>query len=101
MHFIEKDPALKHMSDISFYFSMPYQEQQRYFHELDAKITYKNMMDKKRDTFLAEGRAEGSYKEKLETAQKMKQDKMPIDLIMKYTGLTREELEAIPVTPQN
>ena len=42
-----------------------------------------------------------AYKEKLETAQKMKQDKMPIDLIMKYTGLTREEIDAIPVPPQN
>jgi hypothetical protein len=109
MPFIEKDPAIKHMSDISYYFSMPYQEQQKYFHELDAKITYKNMMDKKIDTSRAEGRAkglaegikEGSYKEKLETAQKMKQDNLPVELIIKYTGLTREEIDAIPVPPQN
>ena len=59
------------------------------------------MMDKKIDTSRAEGMLQGSYKEKLETAQKMKQDNLPVELIIKYTGLTRKEIEAIPVPPQN
>ncbi len=76
MPFIEKDPALKHMSDISYYFSMPYLEQQSYFHEIDAKITYKNMiakkMDKMRAVATAEGHAEGERQKAIEIARNLK-----------------------------
>ena len=41
------------------------------------------------------GRAEGHMEEKLETARKMKADGMPTDLIVKYTGLTVEEIHAL------
>lgn len=37
----------------------------------------------------------GQQKEKIETAQKMKADGMPIELITKYTGLAAEEIEAL------
>jgi predicted transposase/invertase (TIGR01784 family) len=38
-----------------------------------------------------EGIWEGTRKEKLETARKMKADNMPINLIAKYTGLTEQQ----------
>ena len=95
MPFTEKDSAIKHLSDISYYFSMSYQEQQRYFHERDAEITYNNMMNKKRDTFLAEGRAEGEKLKAIETAKKMKEKNMSIEDIIYVSGLTKEEIEAL------
>ena len=42
-----------------------------------------------------EGRAEGSRKNAVETAARMKQDKLPFELISKYTGLSEEEIEAL------
>ena len=42
-----------------------------------------------------EGRAEGSRKNAVETAARMKQDKLPFELISKYTGLSKEEIEAL------
>ena len=48
---------------------------------------------------LAEGRAEGETigieKNRRENALKMKADKMPVELIAKYTGLTVEEIAAL------
>ena len=44
---------------------------------------------------LAKGEAEGARKEKAETALKMKSDHLPLDTIMKYTGLTAEEIDAL------
>ena len=42
-----------------------------------------------------EGRAEGRNDEKLDTARRMKNDGMPVELISKYTGLTVNEIERI------
>jgi predicted transposase/invertase (TIGR01784 family) len=44
---------------------------------------------------IAEGRAEGRAEGKLEIAKSMKADKLPIEAIMKYTGLLAEEIEAL------
>ena len=44
---------------------------------------------------LAEGLAEGMEKGKLEIARSMKADKLPIETIIKYTGLTADEIEAL------
>jgi len=46
---------------------------------------------------LAEGRAEGQSKEKTDIARKMKADGMPTDIITKYTGLSRDEIEQLQV----
>lgn len=42
-----------------------------------------------------EGKLEGSYQNAIETAQKMKADKIPMHSIVQYTGLTAEEIEKI------
>jgi predicted transposase/invertase (TIGR01784 family) len=38
---------------------------------------------------------EGCKEKQLEMAKKMKSDKLSLDTIMKYTGLTKEEIEKI------
>ena len=43
----------------------------------------------------AEGRSEGRAEGLMETAQKMKADGLPIDVIVKYTGLSSEQIAAI------
>jgi predicted transposase/invertase (TIGR01784 family) len=45
-----------------------------------------------REKGLAEGRAEGAGEAKRENARRMKADKMPLELIAKYTGLTADEI---------
>jgi predicted transposase/invertase (TIGR01784 family) len=42
-----------------------------------------------------EGRAEGRAEGKLEIAKSMKADKLPIETIIKYTGLSAEEIETL------
>ena len=42
-----------------------------------------------------EGREEGERKKAIETAKKMKNDGVEINIIMKYTGLSREEIEKL------
>jgi predicted transposase/invertase (TIGR01784 family) len=48
-------------------------------------------MEKGKEAGLAEGKAEG----KLEIARSMKADKLPIETILKYTGLSACEIEAL------
>jgi predicted transposase/invertase (TIGR01784 family) len=38
---------------------------------------------------------DGSKAEKIQMAKKMKADKLPIDTIIKYTELTKEEIEKL------
>lgn len=42
-----------------------------------------------------EGIEEGKIETKIETAKKMLLDGMPVDLILKYTGLSKEEIEKL------
>jgi predicted transposase YdaD len=44
---------------------------------------------------IAKGETIGEEKARRENALKMKADKMPVELIAKYTGLTAEEIEAL------
>lgn len=41
------------------------------------------------------GAKKGERKEKLETARRMLNDDMPIERIIKYTGLTEEEIKGL------
>ena len=113
MPFIEEEPTLERLSNIAQFVNMPLLEQEKYIREIDDVITYNNVLRKKEDEFFskgikkgrAEGRAEGekegikkgSYKEKLESAQKMKRNNLSIEDIMFYTGLSKEEIDAIPL----
>ena len=37
----------------------------------------------------------GEYQKAINTAIQMKKDKMPVNLIIKYTGLTKEEIDKL------
>ena len=41
------------------------------------------------------GLAKGKKEEKLAVARKMKEDGLTVDIIMKYTDLTKEEIEKL------
>ena len=105
MPFIEEEPVLERLSNIAQFVNMSLIEQEKYIHEIDDVITYNNMLRKKEDESFAKGEKsgiqkgliEGTYKQKLESAQRMKRNGLLVEDIMFYTGLTREEVEAIPV----
>ena len=44
---------------------------------------------------IEQGRAEGEYVKAVEIARSMKADGMPIDIIIKYSGLSAEEIEKL------
>lgn len=61
-----------------------------------AQIDYNSGMKKAKDEGRAEGRAEGKAEEKIEVARNMKADGESVEKIMRYTGLSKEEIEKLP-----
>ncbi len=57
-----------------------------------AQIDCNSVMKKAKD----EGRAEGKAEEKIEVARNMKADGESVEKIMRYTGLSKEEIEKLP-----
>ena len=60
-----------------------------------AEIDRKFAMTAARDQGREEGRSEGKIEEKIETAKKMLAEEMDINLIIKITGLTKDEIEKL------
>ena len=78
--------------------NLPKEEYAKYWES--EKVYYDN--DGAIRTAEAKGRAEGraeerrrNDEERRESARKMKEDNMPVELISKYTGLTAEEIAAL------
>lgn len=61
-----------------------------------AQIDCNSVMKKAKDEGRAEGRAEGKAEEKIEVAQNMKADGESVEKIMRYTVLSKEEIEKLP-----
>ena len=61
----------------------------KYQLDLQSKMVYAKRQG------MQEGRVEGELAKALAIAQNMITDGEPIDKIMRYTGLTREEVEAL------
>ena len=71
----------------------------------EERLEYDHALKRYRDTYnamtgaeqkgRAEGRAEGIEDNKRDNARRMKADNMPVELIVKYTGLTKEEIEQL------
>ena len=59
--------------------------------EVDSIMTLYDEMKYRERRSYEDGKSEG----KLDTAKKMKEDSLPVDLIMKYTGLSIEEIEKL------
>jgi predicted transposase/invertase (TIGR01784 family) len=62
-----------------------YEESLKYYRDL------KNVVD----TSYEEGKAEGKEERNIEIARQMKSDGEPLDKIVRYTGLTKEDIEGI------
>lgn len=84
---------IRYLFDAAEAAAMDSQEKISYIHEMNTARDIRNQIqfaeDKGREKGLEEGRAE----EKKTIASKLKADGFDIDLISKYTGLTREEIE--------
>ena len=54
-------------------------------------------IQKEREQYKEEGRFEGEMKKQIEIAQNMLDDNLPIATIIKYTGLSKEEIEKLSI----
>lgn len=82
--FAEADGELKYLTGDE---ELKRIEELRMKAELDEKSAYLGGVQ--------EGKEEGIKNEKIEIAKKMKEEKLQIELIVKMTGLTKEEIEKL------
>ena len=79
--------------------AMDSQEKIKYIHMIDRERDLRNQFQFATDKGREEGREKGLEKGRVEgvsnVARKLKADGMDIELIIKYSGLTREEIEAL------
>ena len=68
------------------------EEERKAYKQYLENLRYANSMMK---TSHYEGVLEGAKHKSIETAKKMKADKLPLEMIMKYTGLSAEEIAEI------
>jgi len=71
------------------------EEYEAYVDSLNSYRDLQNSIDTAKAEGKAEGKIEGKIENAIETAKAMQKDNMPIDLIVKYTGLSIEEIEKI------
>ena len=89
------------------YASMNMEQRYQYALAMKQKWDYQNQLDFAEQKGRSEGKAEGLAKgrseglaegrdtEKIETARRMLTDKLPVETIMKYTGLSVEQLREL------
>lgn len=70
-------------------------EREEYEESLKIYRDIKNIVDTAKAEGKIEGKAEGKIEEKIEIAKQMKKEKEPIEKIMRYTGLSKEEIEKL------
>ena len=99
MPFLAQDAVFKRLSEIAEVAALSKEERRQYDESLRH---YRDTIAVMHGQYLegeskgrAEGRAEGRDERTLEIARKLKADGMPVELIVKYTGLTAEEIECL------
>ncbi len=97
-------PGLQEAREKLKYYSMTKAEQHAYDEHLNAIMIQNDVLENTKQEGLAEGRAkglaegraegraEGMDMQRLETARMMIKDGEPVEKIMRYTGLTREQV---------
>lgn len=85
-------PGLSEAREKLKYFSMPPKERMAYDEHLSAVMIQNDVLDSAK---LVEGRAEGRDEERFSIARNMKQLGIPVDVIVKSTGLTSGEIETL------
>jgi predicted transposase/invertase (TIGR01784 family) len=74
---------------------MTTQEKMHYIKDMNTERDIRNQIQFAADKGREEGKKEGIEKAMLLMASKLKADGMDIELIIKYSGLTREEIEKL------
>ena len=103
MLFLAQDAVFKRLSEIAEVGAMTKEERRQYDESLKhyrgtiavMQGQYLEGMEKGMEKGIEKGRAEGIATANRCNAQKMKADGMPTELIMKYCGLTQQEIEAL------
>ena len=88
-------PGLQAAREKLAYMSMTPKQRRAYEDYMISVHAARDAWETLRDESRAEGEAIGEEKARRKNALKMKADKMPVELIAKYTGLTAEEIEAL------
>ena len=91
-------PGLQEAKEKLDYMRMSEKERREYEDYMVSVHAYNDVIDTAKEEAKAEGRAEErerAMEEKRDSARKMKADNMPPELIIKYTGLTAEEIAAL------
>lgn len=89
-----KAPGLQEAREKLLYYQMDPDERHAYDEHLNAVMIQNDVLGNARAEGLAEGRAEGKASQQMLTARTMLSDGMSIDLVAKYTGLTKSQIEA-------
>ncbi|MBO7462780.1 MAG: Rpn family recombination-promoting nuclease/putative transposase [Bacteroidales bacterium] len=119
VQFMDKTPALSRLGEVARYHVLSRVEQEKYMKEYDDYVVLKDAMNVKYQEGaekgeqrgeqrgfkkgmaegiakgMAQGKAEGERDAKIETARQMKADGMAIALIIKYTGLSAEDIDKL------
>ena len=85
------DPYFNEFMEQATFASMTREEQDAYIASMKQKWDYKNTIDYARE----EGREEGEENKAREIARRMLEDNEPMKKIVKFTGLTEEQIKAL------
>lgn len=88
-----KAPGLQEARKKLLYYSMSEADRHAYDEHLNAIMIQNDVLDSSKEEGRVEGRAEGLEEQKLTTARLMLEDGEPIEKIIRYTGLTRDQIE--------
>ena len=108
----EETPYFRAMLDAAEYAQMSRQQKEQYREEMRRDWDYKNTMDyavaqghaqghalghaQGKEEGIAEGKAEGQAEEKQTIARRMLADGLSVDLVVKYTELSEEQVRGLP-----
>ena len=95
MPFLAQDAVFKRLSEIAEVGSMTKEERRQYDESLKHYRDTIAVMQGQYLEGMEKGRAEGIATANRANARRMKADGMPTELIMKYCGLTQQEIEAL------
>lgn len=80
---------------VAFHRSMTFEEERAWAYSKKDEWDLYAVTETAEKKGRAEGIAEGVEKRNVQIAQQMKADNLPIDIIVRYTGLTIEEIESL------
>ena len=90
-----KTPGLKEAREKLIYYNMPKAERQAYDEHLSAIMIQNDVLDGAKLEGKLEGRMEGKIEGRIEVARNMKELGVPIEVIMKSSGLSEEDIDTL------